>query len=112
MEEVPRHYVDVPNAIIRRELYGTNIDRYQANLTSHRKHNEGFSFAKGQLESSGAKIIEVSSFFYQESSRNFKMEDHGQMLYFDDNHLTPAGASLLTGGFIELFQSLSSKTRD
>tara|TARA_B110001469_G_scaffold91958_1_gene87472 strand:- start:12567 stop:14552 length:1986 start_codon:yes stop_codon:yes gene_type:complete len=101
--EVPNHLVDVPKALIHREIFGSDIDSFVCDHESYQVRNSNMDELRPILEARGARFLDLSGFFYDKPSGLYLMEKDGDILYFDVNHLTESGALLAAPGLSALF---------
>lgn len=110
LREVPNHEVSVPKALIKQELFGVDIHKYQCNKERLEKRNFYFDSLVEEMKAAGATIIDGSELLYNESTHTYQMNINEFPLYSDSNHLTNAGAMVMAPIFEPIFSTTSSRS--
>lgn len=95
MMEVPNHNASVPKAVIKRELYGTDIRPVIADFSDYEQTNKQLLRLIPELQKEHFHLIDPMEEFYDKNTKLFQIEREGIPLYRDSHHLSTAGAKLL-----------------
>lgn len=106
MMEIPSHQVSVPKALMVREIRGTNILRYSANIQTVKERNQYLLSMSNELVKSGAKILDINNSLIDSDNYHYLMDHDNHPLYHDNHHLSIKGAIFVTDSFIPLFNSI------
>ncbi|NRD23241.1 acyltransferase [Winogradskyella litoriviva] len=103
LREIPGHHISVPKALIKEELFGTDIDHYKCDKNNLLEQNKYFDALQSKLELNGAIVLDATELLFNKKEEYYRMELDGKALYYDDNHLSQAGARKISEIFDLLF---------
>ena len=109
--QVPAHDAPVPKLILHNLVHHTDISPYVSTLQRHLEISHPLRSRKSRLERLGAKFVDPSYLFAIPASDRYAIELNGNPLYFDEHHLTRAGAARLTPVLTEVFLRAESGNR-
>ncbi|WP_417860045.1 acyltransferase family protein [Winogradskyella sediminis] len=109
LREVPNHAIAVPKALIKRELFSTNLSHYQCDLEGLKQQNKYFDALAADMVLAGATILDGSDLLLDKSKGVYKMEKDAEALYYDAHHLTKTGAGKVSAIFEPIFSTTSSR---
>ena len=94
LEEVPVYTFEPRKALLRASLLGQPTDSIGMTRADYSAQNEGLRAITQPLRSGGLSILDPTDCFFAGHDRAL-VEKDGRCLYWDDNHLSPEGSSLL-----------------
>lgn len=101
MLQVPGHPVEVPRALMYRELYGFDVTTVSARPNQwNGLHGEGELLLK-EFRDLGVGVLDPRPLFLDADAGVYRMELNGLPLYVDRGHLSPAGARMLVAPWLE-----------
>ncbi|WP_340155498.1 acyltransferase family protein [uncultured Winogradskyella sp.] len=103
LKEVPGHHISVPKALIKKELFGTDINQYTCDKNGLLEQNKYFDAIQSKLELNGAIVLDASELLFDKREEDYRMELDGKALYYDNNHLSQAGALKISEIFHPIF---------
>jgi peptidoglycan/LPS O-acetylase OafA/YrhL len=108
MQEFPRHDENPLKALRCLEMFGSRSvpNNWRATAESHEKACALFRSYSNSLASAGARIIDPSALFFDASTGEYRAESNGVPLYYDEIHLTRAGAEFLESSLAEIYQNM------
>jgi hypothetical protein len=90
--EVPNHKISVPKALLAREVLGTNLGVFACTRECLAEQNRAMQLLVPALTAAGATMIDVSDLLLDQTENRYRMDLAGVALYYDNHHLTRAGA--------------------
>jgi len=102
LREVPNHLAPVPKALIRHELFGTDLSQWKCSAELYQQQNAPFDALSAALRLAGAQIIDVSGLL--EDDDGYAMQTDGIPLYYDSDHLSKGSSDLLAPAFEAIFE--------
>jgi len=109
MQEFPRHDQNPLKALRCLEMFGLRSvpTHWRATPESHDKACSLLRSYSGSLTSAGARIIDPSILFFDASAGEYRVESNGIPLYYDEIHLTRAGAGFIGSSLEEIYRNFS-----
>ena len=104
LREVPAHHAPVPKALIAQATRGTDLAPFVCTKADLKQLNASLDSLTPALESAGARILDLSQSLATPSGDSFLMQRDGEPLYYDEHHLTQAGARSLSPAFLSLLE--------
>ena len=101
--EVPYHRTPVPKALLLRDVLQTDIRKYADTPEALALRNRSMLSLRPLLEASGARIIDVSDLLLDRHAGHYAMDHESVALYYDDQHLTKAGACFVAPALAAIF---------
>jgi peptidoglycan/LPS O-acetylase OafA/YrhL len=95
LSEVPVYPYDPRKALVRAALLG-NPPPQGLNLAQYQTQNSALGAAAEPLRQKGLRLLDPTPCFFPQGSQNAIIELAGRSCYWDDNHLSPQGAVLLS----------------
>jgi len=110
MRQVPRHVLDVPQLLAKAVIAGRNVRNIGIPFSEHRKRNRMIDAIFDRLaERCNVTILDPAPYFVDENGL-CRAEFDGQSMYFDDDHLSVAGAMRLKPMFEEALREQFKKS--
>jgi peptidoglycan/LPS O-acetylase OafA/YrhL len=108
MQEFPRHDENPLKALRCLEMFGPRSvpTHWQATAKSHDKACALLRSYSDSLTSAGARIIDPSTLLFDASTGKYQVEIDGIPLYYDEIHLTRAGAEFIGSSLEELYGNI------
>ena len=108
MQEFPRHPENPLKALRCLEMFGSRSvpTNWRATAESHEKACALFRSYSDSLTSAGARIIDPSALFFDASTGEYRAESNGVPLYYDEIHLTRAGAEFIGISLEEIYKNI------
>jgi peptidoglycan/LPS O-acetylase OafA/YrhL len=103
VRDVPMQSGDVPWQLAKAVQLGRDVRSVGVPLELHRKENQNADRVFAKLTTSDAIVLDPAPYFVDEKGL-CRAEYNDEALYFDDNHLSSAGASRLKPMFEKIFQ--------
>jgi hypothetical protein len=113
MQECPRHDENPLKALRCLEMFGPRSvpTNWRATAGSHQKACALFQSCSDSLTSAGARIIDPSALFFDTSTGEYRAECNGIPLYYDEIHLTRAGAEFVESSLKEIYKKIQPLIR-
>lgn len=106
LREVPRHRVPVPEALIHRELFGTDLRPYQNTAADYARQGEWLNQALAGLSVAPTGVLDAGPLLLEDG--RLRMTQGGEALYYDMGHLTAAGARLVAPALRPVFSDCAA----
>lgn len=110
LDEVPGHRVRVPKAFIVAETLGVDPHAYACDVAHRQVQTAALNEWKAELVAAGASFLDVSEKLYDPAAGRYRMESEGQLLYYDEHHLTAHGARSVGESLHPIFSDFSGPT--
>ena len=93
----------VPKAVLHREVLQTDIRKFADTPKALALRNRSMLSLRPLLEASGARIIDVSDLLLDPRAGHYMLDHEAVALYYDDQHLTRAGACFVAPALAPIF---------
>ena len=104
LKDVPHPGFDVPRFVAIYAMHGMDLSRLGTSVSAYSDLNRPMDETFNQLSKMGAIVLDPTSYFMNSHGLYGVVKD-GQVLYWDDGHLTVEGAALLAPMFEPIFQT-------
>ena len=104
LKDVPQASFDVPRCAIQTSLRHGDLGKLAISPEKYAADNQHCESILNHLAQMGATILDTPKYFLNVDGR-YDVVRNGKLLYHDSNHLTEAGAKLLTPMFEPLFNA-------
>ncbi len=113
LQEFPKHHQDPLKALRLSEVLGPDNPSvaWQATRQSHDTATAVMRENAGRIALEGAKIVDASQLLFDNDSGVFRVQYDGVPLYYDQIHLTKAGAEFIGESFDVIFDQSAPVTR-
>jgi peptidoglycan/LPS O-acetylase OafA/YrhL len=105
LDEVPGHRVGVPKAFIVAETLGIDPHAYACDVAHRDIQTAALNRWKTELIAAGAGFLDVSAKLFDPAAGHYRMESDGQLLYYDEHHLTAYGARSVGESLAPIFSA-------
>lgn len=102
LEPIPEIGFGVPGALARKEMYGTNQELRISKTTYQQRNQQILNILSEAKSKCDVSLLSPQSILCDEEY--CQIEQKGHALYFDDDHLSTLGASLLKPLFEQMFK--------
>ena len=102
--EVPGHRTAVPKALVSHELFGTDLSPYTCSVSLLGQRNSRMRALVPALREAGAQVIDANAPLLDPARDICRMELDGVALYYDEHHLSRAGALLVKPALEPVFR--------
>jgi hypothetical protein len=110
LDEVPAHSVRVPKAFIVAETLGVDPRTYACDVARRQVQTAALNQWKAELIAAGAGFLDVSEKLFDPAAGHYRMESEGQLLYYDEHHLTAHGARSVGASLHPIFSGTTPRT--
>lgn len=104
VKDVPAPGFEVPRVVALSAMRGTDLESLGISPQQHQKSEVDMQATFDELARMGAVVLDPADLFLTRQG-NYGVVKDGNLLYFDDHHLTTEGASLLEPLFRPLFRA-------
>jgi peptidoglycan/LPS O-acetylase OafA/YrhL len=105
VEEIPGHKADPVKALVRKEIFGSDVSHIQGDAESLSLKRQALADAKAELAAEGVRFLDIAPMIRDEKSRKFLLEKDGTLMFFDSNHLTREGAAQAAELFLAILDA-------
>lgn len=105
--QIPQQTTNIPKVLIAQRLFDTDISPYLLGLEQQQRQNARLLHYRDSFERAGAVIVDPAPLLIDREG-HFMMGQGDQAFYFDNNHLSVAGAEFIAPVFQPLAQTLGA----
>ena len=105
--QVPQQMTNVPKALIAQRLFGADLSSYLVGEAQQQRQNARLLHYRDSFERAGAVIVDSAPMLI-DGDGHFLMGQADQAFYFDNNHLSVAGAEFIAPVFQPLARTLGA----
>lgn len=109
LKDVPHPGFDVPRLVAINAMHGMDLNRLGTTTSEYSDQNKCLDETFDQLSKMGATVLDPASYFINSRGLYGVVKD-GEVLYYDNDHLTVEGAALLAPLFEPIFQTNTALT--